>query len=216
MAKDILRYPGWMYAYGISNGDISMDEAKIEYKRIYHALKERQRRLQQTEFSKSKFSRTELKPLSKIKTESQFLEEIDRLASWARSRITTVKGIREFNKDIAEVLDNYGDTGKSFADMTSAQWNQFGAFMKRVHKEKFDSEKAVRLFRIAIGSGVTGQSFTREYDYWKDHEQELKDYYDQGKPLGKRVSSERLRTTLAAERFLANKRKDRGVPQAKR
>ena len=216
MAKDILRYPGWMYAYGISNGDISMDEAKIEYKRIYHALKERQRRLQQTEFSKSKFARTELKPLSKIKTESQFLEEIDRLASWARSRTTTVKGIREFNKDVAEVLDNYGDTGKSFADMTSAQWNQFGAFMKRVHKEKFDSEKAVRLFRIAIGSGVTGQSFTREYDYWKDHEEELREYYDKGKPLGKRVSSERLRNTLAAQRFLDTKRKDRRVPQPKR
>ena len=87
--------------------------------------------------------------------------------------------------------------------------------MKRVHKEKFDSEKAVRLFRIAIGSGVTGQSFTREYDYWKDHEQELKDYYDQGKPLGKRVSSERLRSTLAAQRFLSNQRKSRGVGQTK-
>ena len=197
MAKDILKYPGWMYAYGISSGQLSMEEARIEYMRIYHALRERQRRIQKSEFAGTKFARTPLVPLSKIKSEAQFHEELQSMASKARGRQTSLSGLREYRKDVAEALDMYGESGKSFSDLTSAQWTEFGAYMKRIHQARFDSERAVRMFRIAKGAGMTGASLFRDYDYWTQHEADLKDYAAAGHPLGGRVSSERIRNYLS-------------------
>lgn len=197
MAKDILKYPGWMYAYGISSGQLSMKEARIEYMRIYHSLKERQRRLRQSEYSGTKFARQQLTPLSKIKSESQFFEEIQSMASMARSRMTSVSGLREYQQDIAAALDLFGTEGKSFQDLTHSQWTEFGAFMKRVHQARYDSERAVKMFRIAKGAGMTGASLFRDYNYWQDHQKELSDYAAAGNPLGGRASSERIRDYLS-------------------
>lgn len=205
MAKDILKYPGWMYAYGISNGNLDFYEARKEYSRIYHALKERQRRLRGTEFAKSSFAQKKLIPLSQIKSQAQFIEAIDRLASLARSRLTSVSGIRAFNKEIAAALDKYGEEGKSYADFTQSQWTEFGEFMKQVHKDKYDSEQAVREFKIAKGSGFTGASFTRDYTYWKDHEEELRQYYELvDRPFGKRVAAENVRNWIWFQKFKDN------------
>ena len=197
MAKDILKYPGWMYAYGISSGQLSMKEARIEYMRIYHSLKERQRRLRHSEYSGTKFARQQLTPLSKIKSESQFFEEIQSMASMARSRMTSVSGLREYQQDIAAALDLFGTEGKSFQDLTHSQWTEFGAFMKRVHQARYDSERAVKMFRIAKGAGMTGASLFRDYNYWQDHQKELSDYAAAGTPLGGRASSERIREYLS-------------------
>ena len=197
MAKDILKYPGWMYAYGISSGQLLMKEARIEYMRIYHSLKERQRRLRQSEYSGTKFARQQLTPLSKIKSESQFFEEIQSMASMARSRMTSVSGLREYQQDIAAALDLFGTEGKSFQDLTHSQWTEFGAFMKRVHQARYDSERAVKMFRIAKGAGMTGASLFRDYNYWQDHQKELSDYAAAGNPLGGRASSERIRDYLS-------------------
>ena len=197
MAKDILRYPGWMYAYGISSGQLSMEEARIEYMRVYNALKERQRRLQKSEFSGSKFATTKLTPLSKIKSESQFAEELQSMVSMTRSRMTSVTGLREYQKDVAAALDLYGTEGKSFQDMTHSQWTEFGAFMKRIHQARYDSERAVKMFRIAKGAGMTGASLFRDYNYWHEHQKDLSDYAAAGNPLGGRASSERIREYIS-------------------
>ena len=198
MAKDILKYPGWMYAYGIASGQLSMKEARIEYMRIYHSLKERQRRLKQSEYAGSKFARKQLIPLSKIKSESQFIEEIQSLASMARSRMTSVTGIREYTHDVAAFLDVIGNMeGKSFKDFNHAQWHDFGEYMKRVHKAQYDSERAVKMFKIAKGAGMTGASLFRDYNYWQDHQKELQDYAAAGNPLGGRASSERIRDYIS-------------------
>lgn len=195
--KDILAYPGWMYSMGISQGKLSMEEARIEYMRIYKALRSRQRRMQQSEFAGSKFARMKLKPLSSIKTESQFVESLQSLAAMARGRQTSITGLREFRKDIAAALDVYGETGKSFQDFSAAEWTEFGAYMRRVHKASFDSERAVRLFRLAKSGGMTGASLYRDFHYWSQHEDDLKDFADEGRPLGSRVSSERIRNYLS-------------------
>lgn len=194
--KDILAYPGWMYAMGISQGKLSMEEARIEYMRIYKALRSRQKRLQQSEFAGSKFARKKIPKLSDIKTEAQFLESFQSLAAMARGRQTSISGLREFTKDVALALDKYGDFGKSFQDFSQAEWTEFGAYMKRVHKASFDSERAVRMFRLAKESGMTGASLFRDFQYWSQHEDDLKSYADEGRPLGKRVSSERIRKYL--------------------
>ena len=76
MAKDILKYPGWMYAYGIASGQLSMKEARVEYQRVYHALRERQRRLQQSEFASTPFAKKTLTPLSKIKSEMRLTRSL--------------------------------------------------------------------------------------------------------------------------------------------
>ena len=197
MAKDILKYPGWMYAYGIASGQLSMKEARIEYMRIYHSLKERQRRLKQSEYAGSKFAHQQLVPLSKIKSESQFMEEIQSLASMAKSRLTSVSGIKAYQSDIAASLDLFGEEGKSFQDLTAAQWTEFGAYMKRIHQARFDSERAVKMFRIAKGAGMTGASLFRDYNYWQEHQNELSDYAAAGNPLGGRASSERIRDYIS-------------------
>lgn len=196
MAKDILKYPGWMYAYGISSGQLSMDDARVEYMRLYHALKERQRRIRKSEFAGTKFARTPLVPLSKIKSESQFHEELQSMASKARGRQTSLSGLKEYRKDVAAALDVYGAEGKSFSSLTSSQWTEFGAYMKRIHQARFDSERAVRMFRLAKGANMTAASLINDYDYWTRHEQDLLDYMNAGNPLGGRVSSQRLREYL--------------------
>lgn len=197
MAKDILKYPGWMYGYGIASGQLSMEEAKIEYQRIYHALRQRQRRLLQSEFAGSKFATKQLTPFSAIKSERQFVEELQSLASWARGRQTSISGLREYRRDVAAALDQYGSDGKSFQDFTNSNWQEFGAFMKRIHKSKFDSERAVAVFRIAKDAGMTGASLYKDYDYWKEHQSELKNYAESGRQLGGRASSQRIRDYIA-------------------
>ena len=199
MAKDILKYPGWMYAMGISQGKITMEEARIEYMRIYKALRSRQRRVQQSEFATSKFARTHIPKLSEIKTEAQFMDKFQSLAAMARGRQTSITGLREFTKDVAEALDNYGDDGKSFKDFTHAEWTEFGTFMKRVHKVNLDSDRAVRMYKIAKGAGMTGASFFKDYEYWKQNEDELIKY-SQERPLGSRVSSTRIREYIEAKK----------------
>ena len=196
MAKDILRYPGWMYSYGIASGQMSMDDAKIEYRRLYHALKMRQARLRESEFSGAKFAGIDLRPLRSIKSEADFLEQIQHMASWARSRLSTIKGWIEYRKDIASVLDQYGDGGKSFWDFTHGNWTEFGAYMKRIHRMHLDSERAVAVFRVAKDAGMTGASLFKDYRYWKDHTEELKDYAAAGRALGGRASSERIRNYI--------------------
>ena len=197
--KDILAYPGWMYAMGLSQGKLTMEEAKIEYMRIYKALRSRQRRLQQSEFAGSKFARAKIPKLSDIKSEAQFVEKFQTLAAMARGRQTSISGLREFRKDVAEALDKYGEDGKSFMDFTAAEWTEFGAFMKRVHKANFDSERAVRMFRLAKSSGMTGASLFRDFNYWREHEDDLQEFASQGRPLGSRVSSERIRRYLSSK-----------------
>ena len=194
--KDILKYPGWMYSIGVAQGIISMEEARIEYKRIYKALRSRQRRMQQSEFAGSKFARMKLKPLSSIKTEAQFFDALQSLAALARSRQTSVSGLREFRRDVAETLDAFGDKGKSFNDFTAAEWTEFGAYMQRVHKAHFDSERAVRLFRLAKSAGMTGASLFKDFYYWSQHDTDLEEYANMGRPLGSRVSSQRIRDYL--------------------
>lgn len=194
MAKDILRYPGWMYAYGIASKQLSMEEAKVEYQRIYHALRQRQRRLLKSEFAGSKFATKKLIPLKEIKTERQFLEQLQSLAGWARGRQTSISGLREYKKDVAEFLDTYGgEDGKSFKDFTAANWTEFGIYMRRVHKAQYDSEKAVAMFRVAKEAGMTGSSLYKDFSYWREHQDDLNEYIDKGAPLGGRASSKRIR-----------------------
>lgn len=198
MAKDILKYPGWMYAYGIASGQLSMKEARIEYQRVYHALRERQRRLKQSkEWNKSQFATYKLTPLSGIKTEYQFLEKLQSMASWARSRRTTVKGLREYTEDVASFLDKYGEGGKSFQDFTKSNWHEFGAYMRRIHKANFDSERAIAVFRVAKDAGMTGASLYKDYSYWRDHVEDLEKYTASGRALGSRASSSRIRDYIA-------------------
>lgn len=197
MAKDILKYPGWMYAYGIASGQLSMEEAKIEYQRVYHALRQRQRRLQKSEFAGTKFATKQLKPFSAIRTEREFVEEMQSLAAWARGRQTSISGLREYQRDVAAALDQYGQGGKSFQDFSQSNWQEFGAYMRRIHKSHFDSERAVAVFRIAKDAGMTGASLFKDYSYWKDNLQELKQYADQGRALGGRASSGRIRDYIA-------------------
>ena len=195
MAKDILKYPGWMYAYGIASGQLSMQEARVEYKRIYHALRERQRRLKQSkEWNKSQFADYKLTPLSRVKTESQFLEKLQSMASWARSRRTTVEGLREYTEDVASFLNKYGDeNGKDFHDFTHSNWKEFGSFMHRIHKAKLDSERAIAVFRVAKDAGMTEASLFKDYQYWKEHQEDLMNYTEAGRALGGRASSKRIR-----------------------
>lgn len=195
MAKDILKYPGWMYAYGIASGQLSMQEARVEYQRIYHALRERQRRLKKSkEWNKSQFADYKLTPLSGIKTESQFLEKLQSMASWARSRRTTVKGLREYTEDVASFLNKYGDeNGKDFNDFTRSNWKEFGSFMHRIHKAKLDSERAIAVFRVAKDAGMTEASLFKDYQYWKEHQEDLMNYTEAGRALGGRASSKRIR-----------------------
>lgn len=198
MAKDILKYPGWFYAFGISSGQMSMEEAKIEYQRIYHALRQRQRRLQHSEYKGYKFARTKLTPYSKIKTENQLLENLQHMVALAAGRQTTISGLKEYQKDVNDALDLYGAGGKSFHDMSPSEWTEFGAFMKRVHKANYDSERAVRMFRVAKAAGMTGASLFRDYGLWVQNEQALRDYAEKyDRPLGKRVSSQRIQEFLA-------------------
>ena len=197
MAKDILKYPGWMYAYGIASGQLSMKEARVEYKRVYHALRERQRRLQQSEFASTPFAKKQLIPLSKIKSERQLIEQLQSMAGYARGRMTSISGLREYRQDIADALDQYGEGGKSFEDMTRANWNEFGAYMKRIHKAHFDSERAVAIFRLAKDAGMTGASLYKDYSYWRDHSEDLEKYTASGRALGSRASSSRIRDYIA-------------------
>ena len=198
MAKDILKYPGWMYAYGIASGQLSMEEAKNEYQRIYHALRQRQRRLQSSsQWNKSQFATYKLTPLKGIKSEAQFLEKLQSMASWARSRRTTVKGLKEYTEDVASFLDKYGgENGKSFQDFSKTNWKEFGAYMRRIHKAKMDSERAIAVFRVAKDAGMTGVSLFRDYSYWKDHQEDLINYAEAGRALGGRASSERIRNYI--------------------
>lgn len=200
MAKDILKYPGWMYAYGISSGQLPMSEARVEYMRIYKALKSRQKRLQQSEFAGSKFARQKLVPLREIKTEAQFNEEIQSLASMARSRLTSISGLREYQEDIAIALNRIGGDGIDFNDLSASGWKEFGTYMKRVHQAQFDSERAVKMFRIAKEAGLSGGGLFKDYSYWLEHVEQLKDYNVAGNPLGSRVSSKRLREYMSGDR----------------
>ena len=207
MARDILRYPGWMYAYGIASGQLSMEEAKIEYQRIYHALRQRQRRLQSSsQWNKSQFATYKLTPLKGIKSEAQFLEKLQSMASWARSRRTTVKGLREYTEDVASFLNKYGENGKDFQDFTKSNWREFGSFMHRIHKAKLDSERAIAVFRVAKDAGMTEASLYKDYQYWKNHEQDLVDYTEAGRALGGRASSERIRNYIEEKK--KNNKKD--------
>lgn len=198
MANDILKYPGWMYSYGIATGRLSMDEVKIEYQRLYHALRQRQRRMAGTEFEKSKFAKRSFVPYKQLRSESQMLEEIQSMASWARSRQSTVMGMREFQQDIESALGKYvPEHGKDFTDFTRSNWAEFGAFMHRIHKAKFDSDRALKVFTVAKKAGMTGASLKKDYDYWKNHTDELIWYTeDKGRPLGGRASSRRIRERI--------------------
>ena len=199
-----LKYPAWMYGDGLSSGQMTIDEAKVEYQRLYRMLRERQRRMQKSpEWKSEPFATKPLKKLSQIKTEAQLRENLQILANKASSHNTSIKGREMLNVARVAWLDKYGE-GKSFGDFTKAQWKEFGTFMRRVKESGFDSERAVALFRLGKSAGMTGASMWRDYQTWLDpnNQQSLKEYAERiNRPLGGRVSSERLREHLGIHKI---------------
>ena len=68
--------------------------------------------------------------------------------------------------------------------------------MRRIHKAKMDSERAIAVFRVAKDAGMTESSLFKDYQYWKDHQQDLADYTEAGRALGGRASSDRIRNYI--------------------
>ena len=192
-----LSYPGYYYLpYNLLEGDIlTPEEQRAELKHLLRVARSRQAHLRKNpRFAESRAAREVLPKINELKTDRAISRALSDVAEFIRSRRSTVRGAKEYEEDIIETLSVTfeHDREVDFTD-PSFNWDQFGRFMQQMKKagkanEGEDSQRAVKLYFLAKGVGLSLKGLRDNYDTFKQRQDELV-YLYHNNPYGKRSTT---------------------------
>lgn len=184
---DLYHYEAFKY------GNVSASDLRKEYTRLRAVANKRLARMEGTKYEKTQ---TYLKNKGKYTTIAQIEKEAIKQAKnmpkevqqlyinshiakktadlykMLTSRTGSISGMQQVERETVETLREHGFT---FINRNNLQ--QFGEYMdflRVLHRGRnFDSERAVDLFGTATKKGIDPQEIARDYEYWKQHEEEL-------------------------------------------
>lgn len=185
--SDMYHYEAFKY------GNVSPEDLRKEYSRLRIVANKRLSRMQGTKYEKTQ---TFIKNYGKYTTiaeiEEQALKHAEKLPKEVRqlyvdsmvakktadlykmltARTGSIRGMQQVETETVERLREHG-----FTFITKKNLQQFGdymEFLRIVHRGRnFDSERAAELFGTVVKKGINPQEVAEDYEYWKQHEEEL-------------------------------------------
>lgn len=195
-AESVLKYPSFYYLpWQLLDGDVlSSGEQLAELKRLLPIARGRQRRLQRSEFAETYAATIDLPKLSSLRTPRDVSAALTDVANFIKSRRSLVRGAREYQQDVVDTLQStFADVAEVDFTDENFNWRQFGQFMAQMKKlgkasEGADSERAVRMYFIARGVGLTPAGLRDNYEQFLARQDELQQLYNNN-PYGRRNTS---------------------------
>lgn len=199
-AEKVLGYPGFYYQpYNLMESDLlTMPEQRAELKRLLHIARNRQRRLQRSEFKDTQAANWELPKLKDLTTDRDVSKALLDVSMFIRSRRSILRGAREYREDVIETLHTtFADVAEVDFSDPSFNWDQFGQFMRDMVKagkasKGADSQQVVKMYFIARRIGLTPAGLRDNYEKFEARQNELLALY-QNNPYGRRnISGENM------------------------
>ena len=184
---DLYHYEAFKY------GNVSGEELRKEYTRLRQVANKRLARMEGTQYEDSQ---TYIHNAGKYTTIAQIektaLTNAKNLSEEARQRyvdlhiakkthelykfLTAKTGsIRGMQRVENEVIETLRDRGYTFVNKGNIKdFAAYMEFMRTLHNNRmYDSERAAELFGVAVKKGINPLELAQDYDYWKEHQEEL-------------------------------------------
>ena len=184
---DLYHYEAFKY------GNVSGEELRKEYTRLRQVANKRLARMVGTEYEDSQtyiYNAGKYTTIAQIEKAS--LANAKNLSEEARQRyvdLHTAKKTHELYKFLTAktgsirgmqrventIIDVLRDRGWTFINKRNIkQFGEYMSFLKELYKNRdFDSERAGELFDIAEKKGVSPMEIAEDFEYWKEHQEEL-------------------------------------------
>lgn len=184
---DLYHYEAFKY------GNVSASDLRKEYTRLRAVANKRLARMEGTKYEKTQ---TYLKNKGKYTTIAQIEKEAMKQAKnmpkevqqlyinshiakktadlykMLTSRTGSITGMQQVERETVETLREHGFTFINRNNLK--QFGEYMEFLRVLHRGRnFDSERAVDLFGTATKKGIDPQEIAHDYEYWKQHEEEL-------------------------------------------
>ena len=183
-----------LYHYeAFTGGNVTSDELRKEYSRLRQTANKRLDRMQGTKYEKSQtYLRNAGKYTTLAQIEKEALKHAKKLSPEAAQKyvdahvakklsdlykfLTAKTGsIRGMQRVENEIINTLNERGYTFINKKNIQ--QFGEYMEHLrilhNGRQFDSERAGELFAIAEKKGVSPDQIAEDFEYWKQHAEEL-------------------------------------------
>ena len=193
-------YPSYYYlSFQLLEGDLlTPAEQRAELKHLLSVARSRQVLLRKSEFANSPRAKQNLPKLSMLKNDRDVSNALAEVATFISSRRSTVEGARMYREDVMSTLNRTfaEDSEVDFSD-PNFNWKAFGRYMQDMRRlgktnEGGDSERAVRMYFIAKGTGLTPAGLRDNYEEFLARQDELKALYENN-PYGRRnISGEHM------------------------
>ena len=176
-------------------GNVSSSEMRAEYSRLRQTANKRLKRMEGTKYERSQ---TYLRNMGKYMTieeisaaagevadrmnikgearqkliDSHIAHKLSDIYKFLTAKTGSIRGMQRVENELIETLH---DRGLTFVNKDNI--HKFGEYMEHlrsVHKGRiYDSERAADLFGIATKKGIDPQEIAEDYEYWKQHTDEL-------------------------------------------
>lgn len=183
-----------MYHYeAFTGGNVSREELRKEYSRLRQTANKRLQRMEGTRYETTQtylrnagkygtleqIEKQALANAKKLKPEAaqKYVDAVvaKKLADVYKFLTAKTGSIRGMQKVENEIIETLNERGYTFVNKKNIQ--QFGDYMeylRSVHNGKqFDSERAGELFGIAVKKGIPPEQVAQDFEYWKNHSEEL-------------------------------------------
>lgn len=186
-SEDLYHYEAFKY------GNISRAELTKEYSRLRQTANKRLQRMQGTKYEQTQ---TYLRNAGKYKTLAQIKKEarehtknmgaeaaqkyVDRVVAlkladlykFLTAKTGSIRGMQRVENKIIETLHERGIT---FVNKSNIQrFGEYMEYLRVLHQnQSFDSERSQELFGIASKKGIDPMQIAEDYNYWKNHQEEL-------------------------------------------
>lgn len=185
---------GELYHYeAFKGGNVSRDELRKEYSRLRQVANKRLERMEGTKYEQSQTYRRNsgryttleeienealanaknLKPEAAQKyVDLHVAKKLDELYRFLTAKSGSIRGMQAIENRTIEALRDRGLTFINKSNIT--QFGEYMEYLRSIHKGKqFDSERAADLFGTAIKKGINPEEISEDFEYWKQHEEEL-------------------------------------------
>lgn len=183
-----------LYHYeAFTGGNVSREDVRKEYSRLRQTANKRLQRMEGTRYEatqtylrnagkygtleqiekQARANAKNLKPEAAQKyVDAVIAKKLADVYKFLTAKTGSIRGMQKVENEIIQTLNERGYT---FVNKKNIQ--QFGEYMeylRAVHNGKqFDSERAGELFGIAAKKGIPPEQIAQDFEYWKNHTEEL-------------------------------------------
>lgn len=183
-----------LYHYeAFTGGNVSREDLRKEYSRLRQVANKRLDRMKGTKYDKSQtylrnagkygtiasIEKEALKHAKKLSPEAaqkyvdaHVAKKLADVYKFLTAKTGSIRGMQRVENEIIKTLN---ERGFNFINKKNIQ--QFGEYMEHLrilhNGKQFDSERAAELFAIAEKKGVSPDQIAADFEYWKQHQDQL-------------------------------------------